>query len=215
MKRKIVLSSLIWVTTMGLLTACGQGTNTAEVETAENVSDEVEIQEEETTENVTDAAQGDEAEQETEAAEDLSQYAGYYSHSYSEEMEGETLEFSETVQLNEDGSCEVTFQDTIEGTWTKEDIQLADGSKFEIELQDNALKLDRDGEWITYEKVIGDKGVEDYPANEMEARVGKTSFASYDELISLLDENEAYGYATIKGCDQEVLLVYSSEKSSY
>lgn len=46
----------------------------------------------------------------------------------------------------------------------------------------------------------------DFPANEMEARVGKTEFESYDEVISNLESGEAYALVKIKGYDGEVLL---------
>ena len=47
----------------------------------------------------------------------------------------------------------------------------------------------------------------DYPSNAMEERVGKTSFDSYDEIISLLEPGEAYAKVNIKGYDGEVLLI--------
>lgn len=49
----------------------------------------------------------------------------------------------------------------------------------------------------------------DYPSNAFEERVGKTAFESYDEIISLLQPEEAYAYVKIKGYDSEVLLVAS------
>lgn len=45
------------------------------------------------------------------------------------------------------------------------------------------------------------------PSNSFEERVGKTTFESYDEIISLLEGDEAYAYATVKGYDGEVLFV--------
>jgi len=51
-----------------------------------------------------------------------------------------------------------------------------------------------------------DPPLEDYPANNFENRVGKTSFASYDELIGLLEGTEAYALVKVKGYDGEVLL---------
>jgi len=43
--------------------------------------------------------------------------------------------------------------------------------------------------------------------NAMEARAGKTSFESYDEIISLLIPTEAYALVKIKGYDGEVLMI--------
>ena len=47
----------------------------------------------------------------------------------------------------------------------------------------------------------------DYPSNAFEERTGKTSFSSYDEIIGLLEGEEAYALVNIKGYDGEVLLV--------
>ena len=54
---------------------------------------------------------------------------------------------------------------------------------------------------------VGDEGAGDYPSNAFEERVGKTSFDSYDEIIGLLEGDEAYALVNIKGYDGEVLLV--------
>ena len=48
---------------------------------------------------------------------------------------------------------------------------------------------------------------EDYPSNALEERVKKTSFDSYDEIIGLLEGDEAYSLVNIKGYDGKVLLV--------
>lgn len=55
--------------------------------------------------------------------------------------------------------------------------------------------------------IEGDMEVGDYPSNALEERAGKTSFESYDEIISLLEGDEAYAYVNIKGYDGKVLLV--------
>lgn len=56
----------------------------------------------------------------------------------------------------------------------------------------------------------GDMGAGDYPSNELEERTGKTSFDSYDEIIGLLEGDEAYALVNIKGYDGQVLLVAES-----
>lgn len=56
-------------------------------------------------------------------------------------------------------------------------------------------------------EIVGDEGVGDYPSNEFEIRVEKTSFDSYDEIIGLLEGEEAYALVDIKGYDGKVLLV--------
>lgn len=52
-----------------------------------------------------------------------------------------------------------------------------------------------------------DSELGDYPSNSFEERVGKTSFESYDEIIGLLEGDEAYALVNVKGYDGEVLLV--------
>lgn len=47
----------------------------------------------------------------------------------------------------------------------------------------------------------------DYPSNFLEERCNKTSFASYDEIIGLLEDGEGYAYVKIKGIDEDVLLI--------
>lgn len=59
-------------------------------------------------------------------------------------------------------------------------------------------------------EMAGDMEVGDYPANDFEDRVGKTSFESYDEIIGLLEGDEAYAYVDVKGYDGQVLLVASN-----
>lgn len=57
--------------------------------------------------------------------------------------------------------------------------------------------------------VVGDEGAGDYPSNDLEERVNKTSFESYDEIIGLLEGDEAYALVKVKGYDGDVLLVTS------
>lgn len=47
----------------------------------------------------------------------------------------------------------------------------------------------------------------DYPSNEFESRVGRTEFESYDEIIGMLEGDEAYALVDVKGADEPVLLV--------
>ena len=88
------------------------------------------------------------------------------------------------------------------------------------ELEDNSVLTEM---YDTYSKAIvlnffqgeaeaveGDMGAEDYPSNNLEERVGKTSFDSYDEIIGLLEGDEAYALVDIKGYDGQVLLVAES-----
>ncbi len=56
-------------------------------------------------------------------------------------------------------------------------------------------------------EVVYDPELGDYPSNNFEVRVGKTSFESYDEIIGLLEGDEAYAFVNMKGYDEKVLLV--------
>ena len=57
---------------------------------------------------------------------------------------------------------------------------------------------------------VGDEGIGDYPSNALEERVGKYYFDSYDEIIGLLEGDEAYALVDMKGYDGKVLLVADS-----
>lgn len=52
-----------------------------------------------------------------------------------------------------------------------------------------------------------DGGAIDCPSNSFEERVEKTTFDSYDEIIGLLEGDEAYALVNVMGYDGEVLLV--------
>lgn len=60
------------------------------------------------------------------------------------------------------------------------------------------------GEVEASEEIVGDIGVGDYPSNEFEVRVEKTSFDSYDEIIGLLEGEEAYALVDVKGYNGKV-----------
>lgn len=122
MKKRIALTLVTAVVAISLM-GCGITTTSTYTETAESSS-----------------------EQET------SSVAGTYSHTYTEEIEGSELEFTETVVLKDDSTCEVTFQDTIPGTWTEDEITLDDGSSFEFSVEGNTLNLNRGGEWVSFSK---------------------------------------------------------------
>lgn len=54
---------------------------------------------------------------------------------------------------------------------------------------------------------MGDMEIGDYPSNALEERADKTAFDSYDEIIELLEDDEAYALVDMKGYDEKVLLV--------
>lgn len=69
---------------------------------------------------------------------------------------------------------------------------------------------------IPEEEIAGDEGLtEDYPDNFMEDRTGQFVFDSYDEVISKLEGEEAYGYAKVTGSDEEVLFITDSTFGGY
>lgn len=78
-------------------------------------------------------------------AEESASIAGTYTHTFTEEMEGSVLEFTDTIVLNDDGTCEITMQDTVKGNWSEGKITLADGNEYEFSVDGNALNLNWDG----------------------------------------------------------------------
>lgn len=65
-------------------------------------------------------------------------------------------------------------------------------------------------ELLATEEMVGDIEIGDYPSNAFEERIGKYSFESYDEIIGLLEGDEAYALINVKGYDGQVLLVAES-----
>jgi len=65
------------------------------------------------------------------------------------------------------------------------------------------------------EDYIDECDSEDYPENFMEERVGKFSFDSYDEIISNLQDGEAYGYGRVAGIDQDILFITDGTFDGY
>lgn len=59
------------------------------------------------------------------------------------------------------------------------------------------------------EEEIEEPELGDYPANEFEERVGVYAFESYDEIIGMLEGEEAYAYVQLMGADEPILLVTS------
>lgn len=47
----------------------------------------------------------------------------------------------------------------------------------------------------------------DYPSSFLEERCGRTSFDSYEEIISLLEPGEGYAYITVKGAGDPILVI--------
>ena len=97
-------------------------------------------------ETVTETESKKESETEEQVpAEESASIAGTYTHTFTEEMGGSELEFTDTIVLNDDGTCEITMQDTVKGNWSEGKITLADGNEYEFSVDGNALNLDWDG----------------------------------------------------------------------
>lgn len=92
----------------------------------------------------------------------------------------ETIEAVETTEEATESS--ETMEVTVEDTETTEAIE-------------------------TEEEMLGDEADFDYPSSDVEVRVGKTSFDSYDEIIGDLQADEAYAFVKVRGYDGEVLLI--------
>lgn len=75
--------------------------------------------------------------------------------------------------------------------------------------QENAAQQIDNQDVDASQDVEGDDDIVDYPTNDFEARVGKTTFESYDEIIGLLEGEEAYALVNVKGYDDQVLMVAS------
>ena len=77
---------------------------------------------------------------------------GHYMRSYVEEFEGENVEITESVDLKDDHTCEVTFQDTILGEWTGTKLILSNYEELEFSVEGDSLFLNMNGEWVEFNK---------------------------------------------------------------
>lgn len=140
MRNKYLALIIGTVLATSVLTGCGENEQTV---ATEGTQEETVTVEEETAVV--------ESETSMEEAVDLD-IAGTYVHIYEEEFDGEMLELSESVVLNEDLSCEVTFQDTISGTYNADTITLQDGGVYSYIIKGNELVLNRDGVDVEFVK---------------------------------------------------------------
>lgn len=76
--------------------------------------------------------------------------AGRYVRVYSEEIEGQNVECTDIVELREDHTCMVDFQDTVVGKWDGNQLMLDSGSVYEFKIEDGNLVLNAGGTWETY-----------------------------------------------------------------
>lgn len=98
-------------------------------------------------------------------------------------------------------------QETVETTETvaEADVQVEETQEATPEVEDTTTTDDVAEEEFDVEAYEEDLG--NAPSNNFEDRVGKVTFESYDEIIGLLNEDEAYAFVNVKGYDGEVLLI--------
>lgn len=127
---------------------------------------------------------------------------GKYVRVYSDVIEGQNIEVVDTVELREDHTCTVDFQDTVVGKWDGNKLMLDSGSEYEFKIEDGNLVLNTGGTWDTYYR---------YDENNIKPPV-LAAKEQYDSIISELKPGQAYAFADIcPSCD--VLLV--SEDGAY
>ena len=79
---------------------------------------------------------------------------GTYVHKAPEDAEGQdSVEREHTITLNADHTGTLSFQDDVDILWSSTKLTSADGSsEFEYTIEGDALMLNMDGEWITFQK---------------------------------------------------------------
>jgi len=96
--------------------------------------------------------------------------------------------------------------------------------KKEAEVADTAVEEDAEATEETSEATEeatqeGEYGEGDadivYPQNFMEERAQQYEFDSYDEIIALLENGEAYGYAKVMGADEDILFITEETFDGY
>ena len=98
------------------------------------------------------------------------------------------------------GNTEAPAEEAAEETAAEETVETTEEAPAETEA----------------EAVVGDnEEVGDFPQNFMEEREQKYEFDSYDEIIALLQDDEAYAYAKVMGQDEEVLFIANEYITGY
>ena len=77
---------------------------------------------------------------------------GVYSQTYTEEMDGENVEVTYTVTLNEDHTAVLSIQDEVEGIWSSTGIRLDNKTFYEYTVEGEKLYVNFDGEWSEFTK---------------------------------------------------------------
>lgn len=155
MKKNIFAIILGTVLITAMLGGCGKKEETKIVDNTQTVEEQETVSEEPATEEPV-----------AEKPEKVN-ISGNYIRTYEEEFDGEVIELTDIIVLNDDFTCEVSFQDTISGTYTDKVISLEDGSEFEFSVSGDELILSRDGLELTFVKT-DDVAIEKESEDEIE-----------------------------------------------
>ena len=113
------------------------------------------------------------------------------------------------------GSAEVTVaQETVSEDEASDESAAEDAVADETDVSDQ-IQDETDEITASEEEMVGDEEMGDYPQNFMEERAGQYEFDSYDEIISLLEDGECYGFANVMGSDEEVLFIANEYFTGY
>ena len=101
------------------------------------------------------AAQNSEDSENKESAElvvDSEKPSGTYSRTYTEEIGGTEVERTDTYTFNDDGTGEVSIQDTCSFTWDSKHLNMDYGEVVDYELNGDMLKVKEPCGWEEYTK---------------------------------------------------------------
>lgn len=78
--------------------------------------------------------------------------AGSYAHTYTDELEGQKVEATYRVVMNDDHTCMFSIQDDIAGEWTGTELILNSGNSYEYTVEGDSLYVDMDGNWTEFNR---------------------------------------------------------------
>ena len=84
--------------------------------------------------------------------EEKTEESGTYEKTYSDEIEGEKVEYTYSVKLNDDKTGLLSMQDEIPVTWSDGEIKTEDGTTYSFKIENGKLTLDMDGVKEVFEK---------------------------------------------------------------
>lgn len=161
-----------------------------------------------------------------EAAEEAILKPGVLQASYQEEIEGNMMHFFNYITLLDDHTGYFEVQDRVPITWNGNSIS-TEYDTYPITLENDDYILHREMGTETYHYIDVDlneylENWEDpeyrysleageYPSSFVEEAAGKTSFDSFDELISYLEKGQAYAYVELQGGNEGKLLLITEQ----